>query len=101
MGDAMDPGDDAPGDGGRHVKTKTVPPKGGPMTTLGKVQLAALWVFGFLTGLSFWMIVEIFRREGSAVGLILPMVGIATGIAFGGFLIRTLVHRLQKLAAKK
>ena len=71
------------------------------MTTIGKAQLAGIWIFGFLTGLSFWMIVEIFRRGGSAVTLILPMVGIAAGIAFGGFLIRNLVRRMQKLAAKK
>ena len=71
------------------------------MTTLGKIQLAGIWVFGFLTGLSFWMIVVIFSRKGTAIALILPLVGIAAGIAFGGFLIRTVVRRLQKLAAKK
>ncbi|MHC4599809.1 MAG: hypothetical protein ACYS47_12460 [Planctomycetota bacterium] len=71
------------------------------MTTIGKIQLACIWVFGFIAGLSFWLIVEIFRREGSAVALILPLVGITAGIAFGGFLIRTVLRRLQRLAAKK
>ncbi|MHC4778865.1 MAG: hypothetical protein ACYTFG_09855 [Planctomycetota bacterium] len=71
------------------------------MAAIGKLQLAAIWIFGFIAGVGFWMTVGIFANDTPAKYLILPVAGIAAGIAFGGFLIRRMVGRLTKLAAKK